>query len=51
LGGTGRYSGATGTYDFSWRFLLENEDGVVQGQSVGFKGRVRVTSQAEGPHS
>ena len=42
LGGTGRYSGAEGTYEFSWRFVLENEDGTVQGQSVGLKGRVRV---------
>ena len=42
LGGTGRYSGATGTYEFSWRFVLESEDGTVQGQSVGLKGRVRV---------
>jgi len=42
LGGTGRYSGATGTYEFSWRFVLEAEDGTVQGQSVGLKGRVRV---------
>lgn len=42
LGGTGRYAGATGTYEFSWRFVLEAEDGTVQGQSVGLKGRVRV---------
>ena len=42
LGGTGRYSGAEGTYEFSWRFVLENEDGTVQGQSIGLKGRVRV---------
>jgi len=45
LGGTGRYSGATGGYEFSWRFVLENEDGNVQGQSIGLKGRVRVGSQ------
>jgi hypothetical protein len=45
VGGTGRYSGATGTYEFSWRFLIENEDGVVQGQSAGLNGRVRVDSQ------
>ena len=45
LGGTGRYSGATGVYEFSWRFVLENEDGSVQGQSIGLKGRVRVGSQ------
>lgn len=42
LGGTGRYSGITGKYEFSWRFVLENEDGVVQGQSMGLKGRVRL---------
>jgi hypothetical protein len=41
LGGTGRYAGATGSYEFSWKFVLESEDGVVQGQSVGLKGRVR----------
>ena len=42
VGGTGRYAGVTGDYEFSWRFLLENEDGAVQGQSMGLKGRVRV---------
>ena len=44
VGGTGRYAGVTGTYEFSWRFLIENEDGVVQGQSVGLSGRVRAGS-------
>jgi hypothetical protein len=48
LGGTGRYSGATGSYEFSWRFVLENEDGAVQGQSMGLKGRVRVDNQQVG---
>ena len=41
VGGTGRYAGAEGSYEFSWRFVLEAEDGTVQGQSVGLKGRVR----------
>ncbi len=41
VGGTGRYAGATGGYEFSWRFVLEAEDGTLQGQSVGLKGRVR----------
>jgi hypothetical protein len=41
IGGTGRYACATGGYEFSWRFVLETEDGTVQGQSVGLKGRVR----------
>lgn len=44
VGGSGRYAGATGTYEFSWRFLLETEDGTVQGQSIGLKGRIRVGS-------
>ena len=42
VGGTGPYAGATGTYEFSWRFVLEAEDGAVQGQSMGLKGRVQV---------
>jgi hypothetical protein len=54
VGGTGPYSGATGTYEFSWRFVLETEDGTVEGQSVGLKGRVRVgppplTSSSQNP--
>ena len=48
VGGTGRYLGAAGSYEFSWRFVLENEDGVVQGQSMGLKGRVRVDNQQAG---
>ena len=47
VGGTGRYAGVSGDYEFSWRFVLETEDGTVQGQSVGLKGRVRGGS-AEG---
>jgi hypothetical protein len=31
----------TGTYEFSWRFVLETEDGSIQGSTVGLKGRVR----------
>jgi hypothetical protein len=49
LGGTGKYSGVTGTYEFSWRFLMENEDGKVQGQSSGLKGRVKVEAQPAAP--
>lgn len=56
LGGTGRYSGVMGRYEFSWRFLLEAEDGSVQGQSIGLSGRVRLdspqgTSGTGGPRS
>jgi len=42
LGGTGKYSGVTGSYEFSWRFLLESEDGTVQGQSIGLNGKARL---------
>ena len=48
VGGTGRYSGVIGTYEFSWRFVLQNEEGAVQGQSTGLKGRVRLGSQQAG---
>jgi hypothetical protein len=41
LGGTGRYAGATGTYEFSWQFVMEAEDGSIQGRAEGLKGRVR----------
>jgi hypothetical protein len=41
IGGTGRFAGIAGDYAFTWRFVLETEDGTVQGQSVGLKGRVR----------
>ncbi len=42
-GGTGRFSGATGNYQFSWRFLVETEGGNVQGQSMGLSGRIRAS--------
>ena len=47
LGGTGRYAGATGSYEFSWQFVMEAEDGSIQGRAVELKGRVRVGA-AEG---
>lgn len=42
LGGTGRFAGATGDYEFQWRYLLTAEDGRVGGRSEGLKGRVRL---------
>jgi hypothetical protein len=44
VGGTGRYAGARGSYEFSWRFVLESDEGNLQGESVGLKGRVQVGS-------
>ena len=49
IGGTGRYSGATGSYEFSWRFVLEAEDGTVQGQSLGLNGKLRVGTPPVAP--
>jgi hypothetical protein len=46
VGGTGRYVGATGTYELSWQYVLEAEDGTVQGRAVGLKGRVHVGAPA-----
>lgn len=48
-GGTGRYDGADGTYEFAWRFLLADEDGTVQGQSQGLRGRVRIGAPRGAP--
>jgi hypothetical protein len=48
LGGTGRYAGATGSYEFSWQFVTEAEDGSIQGRAVELKGRVRAGQPAAG---
>jgi len=42
VGGTGRWAGATGEYAFQWQYLLEGEDGQVQGRAQGLAGRVQV---------
>lgn len=41
LSGTGRYAGATGSYEFSWQWVMEGEDGAIQGRAVDLKGRVQ----------
>ena len=41
LGGTGRYAGTIGTYEFSWQLVIELEDGSMQGRTVDLKGRIR----------
>ena len=48
LGGTGRYAGVTGSYEFSWQFVLEAEDGSIQGNATGLKGRFQVGQQDAG---
>jgi hypothetical protein len=42
IGGTGRFAGTTGTYEFSWQYVVETGDGTIQGRAVGLKGRYRL---------
>jgi hypothetical protein len=49
IGGSGRYAGATGSYEFAWRFLLQADDGAVEGQSTGFKGQLRIPAPSGSP--
>jgi hypothetical protein len=48
LGGTGRYAGLTGSYEFSWHWVMEGEDGAVQGRAVDLRGRVQPGPAAGG---
>lgn len=43
VGGTGRYAGVTGSYEFSWHLVIELGDGTVQGSTEDLKGRVRLS--------
>jgi hypothetical protein len=48
LSGTGRYAGLTGTYEFSWQWVMEGEEGAVQGRAVDLRGRVQSGAAAGG---
>lgn len=48
LGGTGRFAGIAGDYEFSWQYVLEAEDGSIQGRATGLKGRFRIDPAAKG---
>jgi hypothetical protein len=48
LSGTGRYAGATGSYEFSWQRVMEGEDGAIHGRAVDLKGRVKPGPAAGG---
>ena len=48
LSGTGRYAGMTGTYAFSWQWVMEGEDGAVHGRAADLKGRVQPGPAAGG---
>jgi hypothetical protein len=40
-GGTGRYSGITGDYEFEWQYIIAGDDRTIQGRTVSLRGRVR----------
>jgi hypothetical protein len=40
-GGTGRYAGFTGEYQFHWQYLVSAEDTLISGRAVDLRGRVR----------
>ncbi len=48
LSGTGRYAGVTGSYEFSWQWVMDGEDGSVHGRAVDLKGRVQLGPAAGG---
>ena len=41
-GGTGRYAGMSGEYEFRWQHLVNVDDVVVSGRAVDLRGRVRM---------
>jgi len=50
-GGTGRFEGATGEYEFQWQYVIETEEGTIQGRAIGLKGRYRLAGSAEPPRT
>lgn len=42
IGGTGRFAGATGSFTFTWQFVIDTDDGGIHGQTSDLSGRIRV---------
>jgi hypothetical protein len=40
-GGSGRYAGVTGEYEFTWQYVASGEGQTIQGRTAGLKGRYR----------
>jgi hypothetical protein len=49
VGGTGRFAGVTGEYEFEWQFVIESEDGNLQGRITGLRGRFRQDVPSSSP--
>ena len=46
LSGTGRYAGVTGSYEFTWQWVMDGEEGAIQGRAIDVKGRVQTGAAA-----
>ena len=44
IGGTGRYAGIAGEYEFDWQYVIQAPEGVIQGRAVHLKGRYHGTA-------
>ena len=42
VGGSGRYAGATGEYEFQWQYVIGSESGEISGRALNLNGRIRV---------
>ena len=40
-GGSGRYSGISGEFEFAWQYVVAGEGTAIQGRTLGLKGRYR----------
>ena len=49
LSGTGRYAGVTGSYEFTWQWVMDGEEGAIQGRAIDVKGRVQTGAAAGSP--
>ena len=49
LGGTGRYAGVTGEYEFEWVYVVNAKDGTFQGRITGLRGRFRQNAPPPSP--
>ena len=48
LSGTGRYAGVTGSYEFTWQWVMDGEDGAIQGRAIDIRGRAQTGPDAGG---
>ena len=42
VGGTGRYAGITGEYELRWRWVVQGDEGSINGRTESLKGRAKV---------